>query len=111
VTAEMQIKLKRFTGLEVIMAAACLLSSSAGFFLGLIFDPEDKRNMFLRHVWLSLNCVAIHAEDCTIQNGKGFLFGCQVLCSHNGKRQNKQLCGDGNHTFNNTVNPLYNGPV
>jgi hypothetical protein len=43
----MQIQMKRSTGLEVIMTAACLLSSSAAFFLGLIFDPEDRRNMFL----------------------------------------------------------------
>jgi hypothetical protein len=43
----MQIKLKRFTGLDVIITAACLLFSSAGFFLALIFDPEDRRSMFL----------------------------------------------------------------
>jgi hypothetical protein len=66
------------------MAASSLLSSSAGFFVGSIFDPEDRRHVLLRHVRLSPNKMAIHPEDCVDQNGKGFRF-----CSHNGKKQSK----------------------
>jgi hypothetical protein len=43
VTAQTEIKRKLFAGLDVIMSAICLLSSSASLILGLIFDPEDGR--------------------------------------------------------------------
>jgi hypothetical protein len=32
---------------------------SAGFLLGLPFDPEDGRDMFLRNIWLSPNYTAL----------------------------------------------------
>jgi hypothetical protein len=32
-----------------------LLSASANFLLGLLFDPEYGGSMFLQNIWLSLN--------------------------------------------------------
>jgi hypothetical protein len=35
------------------------MASTAGFFLGLLFDSEDEGNIFLRNVGFSLNYMAL----------------------------------------------------
>jgi hypothetical protein len=36
-----------FTGMLVVITVTSLLPASAGFLLGLLFNPEDGGNMFL----------------------------------------------------------------
>jgi hypothetical protein len=43
-----------------------LVPASTGFFLGLLFDPENGGGMFLQNVQFSPNCMELEPEDWTL---------------------------------------------